>query len=304
MGKTVLLVQFTHPGDEHLLTHQETASHLKLWNYGPHRRKYLKAKGQYIEAGHLSTEHDLLFWGEWEPTSEPLNVTRVSGTGVMPTYIHIPFLQKTGGNLMLPPFKNKNGRNRQNTDPFVFGDSFFYCCCKQRKRMKGSDQTVFTKMGYLERGSIILFGSTISPKKGGPYFALDTVFVVGDYLDYTDNQADRCLNGFTSQEYRDIMGFHNWSGNQFVCYKGTSFNNPYNGMFSFVPCKVSSSTDIGYPRVKLTNKDLHFISNNLNAAPKYSLFHSFTPQQCWSHVCQIVRAQGFELGVHFNYEYR
>ena len=294
-------MQFTHPGGEHCPSKKELETGTFLWNYGPHRRKFLKATGQYVVNDSLSPKQKLLFWGEWEPTSHFYPASRVEGNGVTPHFIHEPFLCLGNQGLNLPPFKNEKNKERQNTDPFVFADNFLYCCCKQRKKMKGSNQTVYTQMGQLGKGSIVLFGSTISAKQGGPYFVLDTVFVVGDYLEYIDNQADTCLKTFVSKEYRDITGFANWPGNRFTCYKGASFSEPVDGMFSFVPCRPYYSEDVGFPRVVLSSKEFDFLSDNLNAAPKYQ--RSYPLKQCWNQICQTVKKQGFMLGVNFEYQY-
>jgi hypothetical protein len=184
----------------------------------------------------------------------------------------------------------------------VFGDYFLYSCCKQRKKIKNSAQTTFTKLGELEKGSIILFGSTISKKQGGPYFVLDTVFVVGDYKNYNSKNSPIDLKDFVPSDYFDIMGFTNWDPvNDFVCYKGATVSNPFDGMFSFVPCKPFDSTGIGFPRVKLTSTDLDIISDNLNAAPKFR--DDLPIKDLWNKICDIVRKQGFELGVNFEYQY-
>ena len=58
-------------------------------------------------------------------------------------------------------FELEVSKKRQNTDPFVFGDTFYYTCC-QRKRLFGP-----------EKGDIILFGSCKNGK-----VLIDTVFVV------------------------------------------------------------------------------------------------------------------------------
>ena len=200
MTREILTVQFTHPDGEHTVSRKEKVTGIKEWNYGPHRCKYLKALGQYMtNDGSLSPKQELLFWGEWEPTSRFGLVASSVATGVVPKYYHEPFLCVRAGSLVVPPFYNgkfvtgKNGNKeplkRQNTDPFVFGDCFLYCCCKQRRCMKKSSVTQLTKMGDLDRGSLILFGSTISPKQGGPYFVLDTVFVVADYNEYYSGTA-------------------------------------------------------------------------------------------------------------------
>jgi len=303
MARKVYIVQFTHPGGEHTLNRQEKNACIKEWNYGGHKRKFLKAVGQCVkEDGILTPKKELLFWGEWEPTSKVNPVSGTVGTALMPKYVHEPFLQRSKGSLILPPYYNSKGKGRQNTDPFVFGDNFLYSCCKQRKRIRNSARTEFTKLGELEKGSIILFGSTISKKQGGPYFVLDTVFVVGDYKNYNSMNSLTDLKGFVPSEYFDIMGFTNWKPvNDFVCYKGATASNPYDGMFSFVPCKPFDSANTGFPRVKLTKADLDFISDNLNAAPKFEDKIPIKVQ--WDIICDVVRKQGFELGVNFEYQY-
>lgn len=303
MVRKVYIVQFTHPGGEHTLNRQEEKNYIKEWNYGGHKRKFLKAVGQCVkEDGSLTPKKELLFWGEWEPTSKVKPVSGTEGTALMPKYVHEPFLQRSKGSLILPPYYNSKGKGHQNTDPFVFGQYFLYSCCKQRKKIKNSAQTTFTKLGELEKGSIILFGSTISKKWGGPYFVLDTVFVVGDYKNYNSKNSPIDLKGFVPSDYLDIMGVANWDPvNDFFCYKGATASNPYDGMFSFVPCKPFDSANTGFPRVKLTSTDLGFISDNLNAAPKFR--DDLLNKDLWNKVCDVVRQQGLELGVNFEYQY-
>ena len=315
MARKVLIVQFTHPGGEHAVSPKERANGVKEWNYGSHRRKFLKALGQYVmKDGALSPKQDLLFWGEWEPTSRVHLINSTSGAGIVPKYVHEPFLQKGPSGLILPPFNNgkfvtikgiQKPLGRQNTDPFVFGDYFLYSVCKQIKKIRNSTLSEFTQLGELEKGSIILFGSTISRKHGGPYFVLDTVFVVGDYKAYHSKNAPSNLSGFVPNDYCDLMGFVNWNpSNDHICYRGATVNNPMNGMFSFVPCRPCSSGEVGFPRVVLTKADMKIISDNLNAAPKFSDETDVSPASCWRQICNIVQKQGFELGVNFEYQYR
>jgi len=40
------IVQFTHPGKEH--GHDKGNPNLKSWNTEAHRRKFLKAEGEYV----------------------------------------------------------------------------------------------------------------------------------------------------------------------------------------------------------------------------------------------------------------
>lgn len=312
MSREVLTVQFTHPGGEHAVSREERAAGIKEWNYGPHRRKFLKSMGQYVmEDGTLSPKQDLLFWGEWEPTSKFSPVASTAAKGVAPVYYHEPFVQVKNGSLVIPPFfkERKNGTSdplkRQNTDPFVFGDCFLYCCCKQRKHKKKSSLTEFTKMGNLDRGSLILFGSTISPKQGGPYFVLDTVFVVADYKEYCSKTALTDLAGIVSNDYCEITGYKDWTDDEkYILYRGATVDNPVEGMFSFVPCRSCDSGVVGFPRVELKSSDLpNVITDDLNASPKYSKTTVILPRDCWSEVCDVVKRLGFKLGLNFEYQH-
>lgn len=87
MSRQIQIVQFTHPGGEHSLNKTEKKSGIKEWNYGKHKRKFLKSQGQYVlSSGVLSSKQDLLFWGEWEPTSKVTRLLSTPATGVMPHY--------------------------------------------------------------------------------------------------------------------------------------------------------------------------------------------------------------------------
>lgn len=64
----VNIIQFLHPDEEHGVDDRKKM--IMYWNQGPHKRKFLKARGQYVTAsGTLPEQVPLLFWGEWEPNS-------------------------------------------------------------------------------------------------------------------------------------------------------------------------------------------------------------------------------------------
>lgn len=49
----VNVIQFLHPGEEHGVDDRKKM--IKYWNHGPHKRKFLKARGQYVtDSGTLS----------------------------------------------------------------------------------------------------------------------------------------------------------------------------------------------------------------------------------------------------------
>ena len=301
MPTNLLVVQFTHPGKEPIITKAERNIGIKSWNQGTHARKFLKAKGQIVTPQGLSPKQKLLFWGEWEPTSKIQPVNNYVGNNDQPKWVHIPFLPKKKS--QLNPGTNAGtclsaqcviNSSLQNTDPFVFGSAFYYSLCRQNH---------FTRLRTLARGSIILFGSPIMPKNPKGYFALDTVFVVDDYKVYDFASPLKSLKGFIPKDYPKIMGFSHWKGHmQLVCYKGATVNNPVNGMYSFVPCKPCNGSVTGFPRIKLTNSNLQgVISNNLTSSLKYTVSSLTQNKQIWDTVRQLVKNGGLYEGVNFDY---
>ena len=302
---SIKVVQFLHSGKEYKRSEfiKEREETIKPWNTGDHRRKFLHAKGAYIDNRETTEEEeekegeDIYFWGEWEPDSIVTKIqTKVKGHS--PQYIHKPFLRfKESGQLI----KGDQNSTPTNTDPFVFGkDGFYYSYCNQE---------TYIDLKNLELGSIILFGSNIKTDpdidnngKNVPYFALDTVFVVGAVekkLDYSKNTGLKKLKEFGPKYYCDIMNFKasgnnsNCSGNsneqndckgsgctrkknkskdcktgsEFTCYRGASYDDPIkcgdDKMYSFVPCKIGSKGENGYERVRLYDTDFtHAIINN------------------------------------------
>lgn len=94
----------------------------------------------------------------------------------------------------------------------MFNDYFLYCLCKQVR---------FVNLRYLDRGSIILFGSTISAKKGSPDFVVDTVFVVDEWREYHPGKARSELRSFIPKYYDDIMLFA-YTG--YIATEGRTYN--------------------------------------------------------------------------------
>ena len=93
----------------------------------------------------------------------------------IPQYVHYEF------------YEEKENRGRENTDPYIFGDTFYYCCCKQTSRKTGKPKYLQTD---LAKGSLILFGCKLKDK-----FLLDTVFVVKDVIQYFTCSTDNLYFG-------------------------------------------------------------------------------------------------------------
>ncbi len=297
MTRKLRFVQFTHPGGEHSVSHAELAVGVKSWSR-VHGRKFIKAKGQIVTGAKLSIPQDLLFWGEWEPDSYVKRVTAFSGSGILPKYVHEPFIKVVGGKMVVPSMTVDQDRCCLNTDPFVFNEYFLYSLCKQVR---------FVNLRNLDQGSIIIFGSTISKEKGGPYFVVDTVFVVDKWKSYHPGSARAELKGFIPKYYDDIMLF-DYTGHiateELTCYHGATFKEPVEGMFSFVPCKpcVSGSV-VGFSRPIISAKAFPgIINDNLNSAPKYTdITYLADMKGIWDRLCKEIKKQGFELGVNLKY---
>lgn len=294
MQEKLCFVQFTHPGGEHK---PDKGKNFKSWNKGKHQRKFLLTDGDYVFENKLVKKAQLIFWGEWEPDSEIVSVLD-KPKGVYPKFIQRPI------------FNNNQPFPRQNTDPYIYGEQFHYCCCKQWRAGKP------TQLAKLAQGSIILFGSTINQNTPQAYFALDTVFVVDKFIEYNEENFVSKLQGKVSENYFEITIKSAYSGTiekqvidnekpQVRCYFGASFNNKIHGMYSFVPCKEFKNNTIGFERVKITNDDFDFITNNLNAAPKMNTTLSINENILrWEKLKKIINKQGFIDGVHFNFNKR
>lgn len=289
-------IQFFHSGAEHTLTAVERKNKIKEWNTSYHYRKFLEAKGQYVNAsGHLCNGK-LRFWGEWEPASKVQFLNAQPPGNDLPHYLHFPFL-------------GVRPNNGVNTDPCVFGPQFMYSLCRQSSPKRKS------RMSYLQVGSIIVFGSVMNYKTRNEYFAVDTVFVVADGRDYTPNTASTALKGYVTADYQQIMGPNMGAGSgthQLRCYKGATFQQPVEGMYSFVPCRVSDDSNKGFPRPRLTDKDMtlllsvgqkQLISKNQNQGTRIERNLPVTDNvKIWNTLRSVFRKQGFEEGVYFEYK--
>jgi hypothetical protein len=272
-------IQFLHPGGEH----RPDNGMIKKWNVREHKRKFLENPGKCIR-GKETHEGLLHFWGEWEPQSEVIRkIDRPVPHG--PRFIYRPYY------MGLPR------RGFQNTDPFVFGE-FLYSGCKQRNKSGKASQ-----LRYLEKGSVILFGSCIAG-----HFAIDTVFVVKCWQDFRiSNVAD--LSDRVSPTFMDVT-LSAWKASQGVekscqseaasslrLYWGATYESPHDGMFSFFPAAPAELNPSGFSRPVIQIPKV--ISDVL--PQNFKLAMRLTPAQIkslWETTCQQVEAQGMWLGTY------
>ena len=283
------VIQFIHPGVEH------TISTGINWNSGAHRRKYLKIKGDYLTDLNSSSQNDtLFFWGEWEAQSEATAIENDK-----------PDYPKT---IFTPYYKYPAGRD--NTDPFVFGNNFYYCVCKQGH---------YPSLRDVNKGDIILFGSCKNE-----HFVLDTLFVVKDIREYELSEIPLLKTKYNKAFYdvslapiyvTDCVPQKEIINTKGVClpiscddeddkkpskevkkyriYEAAMYDDrdEFSGMFSFVPCMPLKDGENGFKRPFIT--DDIYITNPLSQGIKISDI-----EDCytfWNQITNQVLKQGLSL---------
>ena len=232
-----MIIQFSHPGKEleikqksrkngHSFVFNTVNSGSRFWNNeNDHKRKFLKHPGWYLENtgktfNPVPKKGELYFWAEWEPQSEfELTGNPYSSQPSLPHALHKPLF-------------STRGKGRHNTDPFVFGDHFYYTNCKQNTKGKG------LKMLNLSSQSIILFGSEKNKKD----FVMDTMFVVNSSESVADYKKHptfypKILREATIDLHGGLANWHKlYQGKMYNFKKHFSIEEPYT--FCFFPCKV------------------------------------------------------------------
>jgi hypothetical protein len=274
-------VQFIHPGKEH----PPDGDGFKDWNRGKHKRKFLEIDGRCRRKG-KPYEGPLRFWAEWEPQSEV--ITRIDEPlDDGPRFIYRPFY-------VAPP----SYHGLQNTDPFVF-DRFFYAGCLQDTK-KGP-----TQLRYLQRGSVVLFGSFVRGQ-----FALDTVFVVDECIDYRPDQAVVKLRDSVPRAYLEVtvatLGQPRKGEKRcgpgtpqrsLRLYSGATIDNPVNDMYSFFPCQPAKECPHGFARPAITIADA--ITDSLMMGKRLNRgIAEHRVKELWNTVRKQVESAGLWLGVH------
>lgn len=285
------IIQFLHPGSEH-----DSSSGL-LWNSNNHKRKFMRVNGACIDKNDQLYNTNLYFWGEWEAQSELLQDN-------LKTSKNFP-------NNLFQPFYNLENVGKCNTDPFVFGNQFYYCICKQGH---------FKSLRGMSKDDLILFGS----HKDGE-FVLDTLFVVKSESTYSSSNFGR-LKELTNEVYFDVSIapifkkepvncidlkedkngcitpedknldegdkclYSKTKGvDEYKSYEAVMYHEKeeHNGMYSFVPCSKDGA--FARPIIKLTDV--------INPSQKQGLKISYAQKAFvqWQEIKQQIFNQGLCL---------
>ncbi len=283
------IIFFVHPGQQ-----LKCAENYVYWNQtGKHKRKFIRNTGYYIEkqgCAYRCSQGDLLFWGEWEPQSciTPIQVT---DNRLLPNAIHKPFI-----------VPNERGRNSLNTDPFVFGETFYYSNCRQFYDYSRQHKQGYPSLRQLDYQDIILFGTTYKNKKYE--FALDTVFVVANYI--TASYYSSCykyLSNIYPEVFKlatlDILKNLYKHRPDMKLYEGLMYDlsgNNQKGPFCFFPCKLYDKNNYSFARPLLCK-------NNINIDPptqgikiiQYRNYNDFLSK--WDAIVNNVLKQEYFLGI-------
>lgn len=267
------VVQFPHPGREHRPLPPKVGS-VMPWNRGEHKRKFLRAAAHYVVDGRPQSG-DVGFWGEWEAQSRVLEVW--SKNGALPRFLHEPFYEAPASDV-----------KHQNTDPFVFGETFLYTNCRQ-----GNNE----KLRRLTPGSIVLFGS--APGAG---FILDTVFVVGEGQHPVFEIGERDV--LPKRPEADALVFRPLStstehlGVGCRAYRGRPFAPGMNEPFSYVPCRPVGDDSVRFvrPLLEPIGPLVGLVTPTLRQQAKATEVDDARAREVWEHVRAVVEEHDLALG--------
>lgn len=279
----MMKIQLNHPGHQKSfrLGHgyrQINNQIIREWsNDNVHFRKFIQNNGHYVNSlkDLNPTQADLYFWGEWEGNSF-FNPFPRANYRILPNGLH-------------KPFHSTFIRGSQNTDPYIFGDNFKYCVCKQSGRLTN-----------LLLDDLILFG-TVVPSLNK--FYIDTVYVIKDNNSSANVQATDGVNysqvykGETLEQLNEYLKTPTYKNNNKVYHSKTWWDD--NDYFSFVPCKLSYDK-VGFERlfIELSNQTFQLSRNPTGKS--FLQRCSLSSQDLWNEIVKISLEQGFKLGVKFD----
>jgi hypothetical protein len=276
-------IQLNHPGHQKPFRlgngYRQIANNIiREWsNDNVHFRKFIQNNGHYIDGlNDLNPKQaELYFWGEWEGNSIFNPFPRANNT-ILPNGLH-------------KLFHSTVIKGIQNTDPYIYGDNFKYCVCKQTGRLTS-----------LIMDDLILFG-TVVPSINK--FYIDTIFVIKDHDSSSYVQTTGGAN--YSQVYKEetLEQLNEYlkvpvNANNKRLYRAKTWWDDKE-FFSFVPCKVSYD-NIGFERLFL---DLNHEIFQLSKNPTGKSFLErcrLSPKDLWKEIVKISEEQEFKLGVKFD----
>jgi hypothetical protein len=284
--------QVNHPGQELNIIYNRQNKHsqdyyffqgsfnrgVRLWNRGfingkpnSHKRKFIEHSGKYVKCVDSTKEEEVLlrFWGEYEGHSE---------FELLKPILNLPYWNNPLA--VHRPFFCAQNINDQNTDPFIFGDNFYYAVCKK------------TNLKNITNGDIILFGSEFGTKKY-IYFFLDTLFVV-------ENAQSSILSDLYDEVYQEStlkrIGISNCTKGTLPIHVGKKFSIG-GKIFSFFPAQIASNNVFGRPIIDVESLGLQKPGARTGAKSR-ELNENESIEGIWNSITDTILKQGYILGTH------
>ncbi len=254
---------------------------VRLWNRGGndlkpngHKRKFIEHEGKYLESLSPKNEREglLRFWGEYEGHSEFELLTQLPGIPYWnnPFAVHKPFFC----------YQNMNG---QNTDPYIFGNNFYYAICKK------------ANLKNICNGDLILFGSEFGPK-GNVKFYLDTLFVVEK--DQASILDDSLYDHIYQESTLKRLGFSNCTSGTLPIHIGKKYSSGCD-IFSFFPAKLADNHSFGRPVLDTEKIGLQKPGARTGSKSRRLSSGEYC-EDIWNQIVDQTVEQGFVLGTHAN----
>lgn len=282
--------QVNHPGKEPPLNKNNPEDYcfcasgnkgVFSWNKSSngHYRKFMEHKGRYVNSINASSESAglLRFWGEYEGFSE---FELLNNPNRVPYYDNPYAVHR--------PVFSTMYINDQNTDPYLFGEEFYYAICGK------------SGLETINIGDIILFGTEFG-KNGDVDFYLDTLLVV--------DRVQPSIFSIYDHKYQEStlkrIGISNNTNGTSPIHVGRKFINDCK-MFSFFPAKTADyeGFDKGFGRPKIKKETLGIKKPGARAGVKSTpISPEVSPeeiQEVWKSIVEQVLDQKFVLGTHLD----
>lgn len=301
------LVQFMHPGPEFEVQGCMTIgkSVPVAWRktdgaslHSDHCRRLVRHHGQFVaDLNGEPKEGDLAFWTEWEGPTQAMKIPCNEDffSACFQHEVQFPCRVSEPGEAVKGASQTGCGGDAfMDTDPCVFGRTFKYAICQQSPN---------SDLRRLAPNSLIVFGSYKKSQRGQEVFCLDTVFVVeGDGIDYTYST----INGiYCSEAYKNLSLRRVDKAAKNTFYRGVRYGTGRE-IFSFTPAKRVGDKEFSRRCVIEDVKTLNQPGVKVFAQGRTQGFCSQivedeTIRQTWRKIVDQVRAQGFVLGVGFDW---
>lgn len=254
------IIQFIHPGG------YDRREGEILWNRKKHKRKLIKNEISFLDDNGKSKNKLGYFWGEWEPYSIASR-ENFNGNKYYAHELFFPSVDKYNASNISDNCSGgcKNADNELlNTDPYVFGDHFYYSNCMQNR---------YPILKNLHKNDIIIFGSRVNGE-----FVLDTVFVVECRI--KNAKCSDCFKTVT-ENLLDKESNNN-------IYKGKMYNKKAkkDEIYSFFPCsdKPFDRPILALEGITKQKQGIHYIKGK-------------SSKEIWNDIVAAVKSKGLKIGV-------